>query len=85
MVDFQYKSFIIEHRINKEIASNNYMIEWIWYVKEVKTNWANYKSNNIRKFIITKRKNRNKSDRNKKDKDNREENEILYNMDIDSE
>ena len=84
MVDFQYKSFIIEYLINEEIVLNNYIIEQIQCVKEVKMNWANHKSNDIRKFIITKRKNRKKSDSNKKDKDDRVGNEILYNTDIDS-
>ena len=76
---------MIEYLINKETVLNNYIIEQIQCVKEVKMNWANHKSNDIRKFIITKRKNRKKSDSNKKDKEDRVENEILHDADIDSE
>ena len=45
------------------------MIEWIRCVKEVKINRTNHKINDIRKFIITKRKNRWKE----KDKSDEEE------------
>ena len=48
------------------------MIEWIRCVKEVKTNQKNYKINDIRKFIITKRKNR-WEEKEKSDKENKDE------------
>ena len=42
------------------------MVEWIRYVKEMKRNRVNHNTNNIRKFVITKRKSR-KDYKNKKD------------------
>ena len=44
------------------------MVEWIRCVKEVKINRMNHKINVIRKFVITKRKNRWK-DKDKSDKE----------------
>ena len=44
------------------------MVEWIRCAKEVKTNQKNHKTNDIRKFVITKRKNRRK-DKDKSDKE----------------
>ena len=61
------------------------MIEWIRYIKEIKTNQKNHKSNDIRKFIITKRKNRRINVRNKENKNETKEDEILYDIDIESE
>ena len=52
------------------MAKNNYRVEWIRSIKEVKTNQKNHKTNDIRKFVITKRKNR------WKDKDKSDEEEI---------
>ena len=68
-LDYQYKTFIVQHPINENTAKNNYMVEWIRCAKEVKTNRKNHKTNDARKFIITKRKNRWKD----KDKSNEEE------------
>ena len=65
--DFQFRTFANEYSINEESTMNNYVIEWIRCAKEVKKNWTKYKTNNIRKFIITKRKSR-------KRKDNKKEN-----------
>ena len=45
------------------------MVKQIRYAKEIKTNKVNHKMNNIRKFVITKRKSRKKG----KDKEEREE------------
>ena len=61
------------------------MIEQIHCIKEIKINQKNYKSNNIRKFIIMKRKNRRINVRNKENKNETKEDEILYDIDIESE
>ena len=68
-INYQFKMFVEQHLINENIAQNNYMVEWIRCVKEIKINRANHKMNNIRKFVITKRKSRKKG----KDKEEIEE------------
>ena len=85
MADFDYRSFVIEHLINEELASNNYMVEWIQCIKEVRKIRLNHKSNNIRKFIITKRKNRLKQNSNRNQNKDEIEKENLIDTDIDSE
>ena len=63
-VEYNLKKFITQHLINEVIAINVYMAKWIRCVKEIiMNNNKSKRKDNVRKFFITKRKNRKRIER----------------------
>ena len=61
--NIQYKLFVSKYSINEEITLINYMRKCIRYMKQMKVNKIKYKINDIRRFIINKRKSKCKGNR----------------------
>ena len=77
--DYQLKSFVLEYPINIENAIIAYMSEWLRYVSEMKSNQTKFKEQEIREFLINKRKSRKKNPNiENKQRENRKCCYILY-------
>ena len=54
-------TFIQKHLINETNITNSYIVEWIRYVKEMKTNNNRNKKNDIRNFFVHSNENKNRN------------------------
>ena len=58
--DYQMRNFVIDHKIDMRNITLNYMKEWLRCITEMKCNRIKYKGQNIRKYFITKHKDKSK-------------------------